>query len=318
MELNVIQEEVKIKTRKESTNSSSSTSSSSSNEEGTIKNQITDKEKFEYSQLEYEPKTFENYISEIEEVETTKKTSTKNNFCCKLKKEEENLLLLDENRTIEEIVISKGFKFERHFVKTEDGYTLVLFRIPGGKYCENGDKLPPVLLQHGIFDSADGWVCNGEKRSIAFVLANNNFDVWLSNSRGNKYCKQHDKFKENSFEFWQFSFHELGIYDIPAVIKYIREINKSGEKIIYFGHSQGCSLMLSGLTEKYDFYKENIKLFVALAPVARLNYLGSTLLNILSNISFHKLIQKAENYEMCPQSESTSNFLNFMKKMLII
>ena len=233
----------------------------------------------------------------------------------KEKKEENNYLSLDEKRTIEEIIISKGFKCESHYVTTEDGYKLKIFRIPGNKiYEKDRNKLPPVVLQHGIFDSSDGWVCNGEENSIAFVLAKNNFDVWISNSRGNKYCKEHEKYSPLSFEFWQFSFHEMGIYDIPAVINYIKKVNKSNEKIIYFGHSQGTTSMFSGLVEKYDFYKENIKLFVALAPIARLSYLDSTLLTLISKISMHKLLKQIEVYEVCPNSEGTQKIVNFLDK----
>ena len=233
-------------------------------------------------------------------------------------KKEENILAQDEKRTIEEIITSKGFKCETHFVTTEDGYKLKIFRIPGDKNENISDEkrntFPPVLLQHGIFDSSDGWVCNGEEHSIAFVLAKNNFDVWLSNSRGNKYCKSHEKYNSQNYEFWQFSFNEMGLYDIPAVIKYIKEKNKSNEKIIYFGHSQGTTSMFSGLIQKYDFYKENIKLFVALAPIARLNHLDSTLLSILSKISMHKLLNQIELLEICPNSEGTQKVLNFMDK----
>ena len=233
-------------------------------------------------------------------------------------KKEENILAQDEKRTIEEIITSKGFKCETHFVTTEDGYKLKIFRIPGDKNenipDEKRNTFPPVLLQHGIFDSSDGWVCNGEEHSIAFVLAKNNFDVWLSNSRGNKYCKSHEKYNSQNYEFWQFSFNEMGLYDIPAVIKYIKEKNKSNEKIIYFGHSQGTTSMFSGLIQKYDFYKENIKLFVALAPIARLNHLDSTLLSILSKISMHKLLNQIELLEICPNSEGTQKVLNFMDK----
>ena len=138
---------------------------------------------------------------EAEKIEKTFTQRIKDFFKTKTKEyEEQSPLIEDENRTLEEIVRAKGFKFQTHSVKTEDGYTLTLFRIPGGKNCENGDLLPPVLLQHGVFDSADGWVCNGENHSIPFVLANNNFDVWLSNSRGNKYCRVHEKFDIKSFE----------------------------------------------------------------------------------------------------------------------
>ena len=219
----------------------------------------------------------------------------------------------DEDRTIEEIIAAKGFKVEKHSVKTEDGYTLIIYRIPGGKDCKDSSNNQPILFQHGIFDSSDGWVCNGEEHSIPFIFAKNDFDVWISNSRGNKYCKQHDKYDTKSFEFWQFSFHEMGIYDIPAVINYINSINKSGEKIIYFGHSQGTSLMFSGLTQKFEFYKKNIKLFVALAPVARLANIGSSFLSILSKISIHKLVKKIRIYEMGPSNKYTTNLMNFME-----
>ena len=134
---------------------------------------------------------------------------------------EDSPLKHDENRTIEEIIASKGFRVQKHYIKTEDGYTLVIFRIPGIKSCLDSSSKPPVLFQHGIFDSSDGWVCNGVEHSIPFIFAKNNFDVWISNSRGNKYCKEHEKFDNKSFEFWQFSFHEMGIYDIPAIINYL-------------------------------------------------------------------------------------------------
>lgn len=39
----------------------------------------------------------------------------------------------DENRTLEEMITSKGFPFEKHEVVTSDGYILQLFRIPGAK-----------------------------------------------------------------------------------------------------------------------------------------------------------------------------------------
>ena len=306
---------IKLKNRKNSISSSSSSSDEEQkNEEEKYIKSKTEKEKNKENNNNFE-KTKTEEIEDPEKLQKTFSQRIKDLFKTKSKgTEEESPLIKDVKRTIEEIVISKGFKFESHFVKTEDGYTLALFRIPGGKKCENGSLLPPVLLQHGVFDSSDGWLSNGEDHSIAFVLANNNFDVWLSNSRGNKYCKKHEKYDEKSYEFWQFSFNELGIYDVPAVIKYIREVNKSGEKIIYFGHSQGTSLMFSGLAQKFDFYKENLKLFVALAPVARLSNLGSTLLSILSSISIHKVIKKAKVYEMCPNTKGTNKFINFMEK----
>ena len=314
----VEEKEVKKKETMSSSSSSSSITSNKDEKEGNIPKVKTETENKPMltvldNYLKYEAETNQNKKQGNDELKYKFSNKIKNLFKKPKEEEPENPLVKDENRTLEEIITSKNYKCEKHLVKTEDGYTLVLFRIPGGKNCEDGSKLPPVLLQHGIFDSSDGWVSNGEDQSIAFVLAKHNFDVWLGNSRGNKYCKTHDKFDEKSYEFWQFSFHEMGLYDIPAVIKYIREINKSGEKVIYFGHSQGTSLMFSGLAQKFDFYKENLKLFVALAPVARLSNLSSHILNFLSNISIHKMIKKTKVYEMCPNTKGTQKLMNFME-----
>jgi pimeloyl-ACP methyl ester carboxylesterase len=49
---------------------------------------------------------------------------------------------------------------------------------------------PPVLLVHGIMDSADGWTVNDDQ-SQAFVLARAGYDVWMANSRGTKKSKRH-------------------------------------------------------------------------------------------------------------------------------
>jgi hypothetical protein len=49
----------------------------------------------------------------------------------------------------------------------------------------------------------------------AFVLADLGYDVWLGNTRGNKYSKQSiDEVK--SKDFWDFSFPEMITYDLPA------------------------------------------------------------------------------------------------------
>lgn len=48
-----------------------------------------------------------------------------------------------------------------------------------------------VFMQHGVFDSADCWISNTKDKSPAFILSNEGYDVWLGNSRGNKYSNGH-------------------------------------------------------------------------------------------------------------------------------
>ena len=64
----------------------------------------------------------------------------------------------------------------------------------------------PVLLQHGVFDSAYGWIMNYADNSPAFILAEQGYDVWLGNSRGNTYSRDHIELNpdQDAKDFWAF------------------------------------------------------------------------------------------------------------------
>ena len=74
----------------------------------------------------------------------------------------------------------------------------------------------------------------------------------MGNNRGNKYSREHetlDALKDSDKnKYFDYSFYELGKYDAPAQIDFVR--HKTGfEKITYVGHSQGTSQMFSALAE---------------------------------------------------------------------
>jgi pimeloyl-ACP methyl ester carboxylesterase len=82
--------------------------------------------------------------------------------------------------------------------------------------ADGGPKRPVVILQHGLMDSCAGWILNGQQ-SLAYILADLNYDVWMNNSRGNRYSRHHifldaddDKHAER---FWDYSFEEMAKYD---------------------------------------------------------------------------------------------------------
>ncbi|XP_047505398.1 lipase 3-like [Pieris napi] len=162
--------------------------------------------------------------------------------------------------TAERIALT-GRRSEVHFVTTDDGYVLTVFRIPGTR--------GPILLMHGILDTSDTWVLRGNN-SLAMTLANLGYDVWLGNCRGNYYSKDHVKLNATSDAevYWNFSFHEIGYYDLPATIDLV--LKKTGvEKLNTIGHSQGTTIffVMGSLRPEYN---DKVNVLLALAPVAYL------------------------------------------------
>lgn len=208
--------------------------------------------------------------------------------------------LQEEKMTSEELILSRGYPLEIHYVETEDGYGLKLFRIPGNKLEKDyrNKQKEAILLVHGIFDSSDGWLCNSEDKCIPFILANLGYDVWLGNSRGNKHSKHHNDYCHRQKEFWNFSFHDMGMYDIPAKINHIKKINKHSEKIIYLGHSQGTAQVFAALTMNLEYFKKNVKLFIALGPVACVHNINSLALQTMEKLMIDILFEKLSFHEV--------------------
>lgn len=46
-------------------------------------------------------------------------------------------------------------------------------------------------------------------KALGYLLADAGFDVWLLNSRGNSYSKEHVKYTDSMSEYWDYSFHEM-------------------------------------------------------------------------------------------------------------
>ncbi|CAH2255159.1 jg7246 [Pararge aegeria aegeria] len=170
-------------------------------------------------------------------------------------------VILPEDATLTTIGLANkyGHPATRYDVTTEDGYVLGIYRLPGKGRI-------PVLLMHGLQDSSDSWLLRGQN-SLAITLANNGCDVWLGNSRGNRYSRLHKHLNPDTDPaFWQFSFHEMGYYDLPAIIDTI--LNETGaDNLTAIGHSQGTTMFFVLGSEKKE-YNSKVNVLVALAPMA--------------------------------------------------
>lgn len=79
------------------------------------------------------------------------------------------------------------------------------------------------------------------------------YDVWLENSRGSRYSRRHISLDpdKDAKRFWDFSFREITLDDVPTTTDYIRSYTNQ-DRIFYIGHSQGTTVsyvMLSRLPE---------------------------------------------------------------------
>ncbi|XP_026546749.1 lipase member M-like, partial [Notechis scutatus] len=178
-----------------------------------------------------------------------------------------------------EIIQYWGYPSEEYQIRTDDAYYLQLNRIPHGKYCPQNEGI--VLLVHGFPLEGRSWIANIPSNSLGFFLADAGYDVWIINNRGTTWSRRHQEFSIDQQEFWEFSFHEMAIYDIPAAINFI--LQKTGQDSLYYiGYSQGASLgfITFGIL---PYLSDRVKLYIALNPPYTLEDTAG-LLDILSKI----------------------------------
>jgi len=181
---------------------------------------------------------------------------------------------LKHNLPVPDMIEREGYKAESYLVVTEDCYHLEMHRIPFGKGQNATDKRrPAVYLQHGLLCSSADWVMGIPEKSLGYILADAGYDVWLGNYRGNTYSRGHCNLKPNDKAFWEFSWDEMGKYDIPAMIDKILKV--TGEtKIFYIGHSMGTTGFMVMANERPQ-YQELVHLANFLAPVAYVDHMKS-------------------------------------------
>ncbi|XP_046748126.1 lipase 3-like isoform X2 [Diprion similis] len=189
----------------------------------------------------------------------------------------------DVHLSTPELIEKYGYHSETHEVKTEDGYILTVHRITGGPKHPPGPGKPVVILQHGILSSSADWIIMGPSKSLGYILSDLGYDVWLGNSRGNTYSKAHEKISPSDSKFWEFSWHEMGMYDMPAVIDHVLGVTKK-DVLSYIGHSQGGSQLLVMLSEKPE-YNSKISFAATFAPIAYVGNMRSPIVRPFARIS---------------------------------
>uniref|UniRef100_A0AAG5DWT2 Lipase n=1 Tax=Anopheles atroparvus TaxID=41427 RepID=A0AAG5DWT2_ANOAO len=181
-------------------------------------------------------------------------------------------------------IAKHGYPVELHKVTTSDGYILSLARIPGQP------GTPVVLVLHGLLSSSVDWTVQGPEKSISFIAADAGYDVWLGNVRGNTFSKEHESLSNRDREFWRFSFHEIGMRDLPTMVDYILE-STSSETLHFVGHSQGAAafLVLASMRPEYNAKFNSVHL---MAPAAYIHHATSPALELASRIDELEMFAK--------------------------
>ncbi|XP_023224002.1 gastric triacylglycerol lipase-like [Centruroides sculpturatus] len=214
----------------------------------------------------------------------------------------------DANRNVTQLIKSKGYPVEEYTVRTRDGYLLKLVRIPYGRKNRrrNTRNRRVAFLQHGFLGSASDWVMNFPSQSLGYILADEGYDVWLGNQRGNIYARRHVRYSPRSNRFWNFSIDEHAKYDTPNSIDFV--LKKTGQRQLYYvGWSQGCMIAFAFLSENPRYNK--IKAIFALAPTATVGYIESPIryLAPLSN-NLRLLFSALGQRELLPNNYITKLF----------
>ena len=155
-----------------------------------------------------------------------------------------------------------------------------MHRIPHGLEDSFSPGRPAVLFQHGTYDSSDALVVHGPELSPAFYWANSGYDVWLANTRGNKYSLDHTTLTYDDPEYWQFSIVHMP-RDHRANVQYI--IDETGlDQISVIGFSAIGGAYLIAFNDDNDWWRERVNLFIGIGISTILNHTASTNFHLLT------------------------------------
>ncbi|CAL8134276.1 unnamed protein product [Orchesella dallaii] len=219
----------------------------------------------------------------------------------------------DQNKLTPQILETYNYPYKTYNITTKDDYILTVYRITGSPKLKRKSKgvKQAVYINHGMSLASDCWNFQPNSRNLPFKLADAGYEVWLGNGRGTTYSLGH-KTKNANFDigYWNFSFHEMGIYDVPAVTDKILLETKT-KKIFYVGHSMGTTQYFIGLSELPEM-NDKIEAGFMLAPTAYIGHMSSVIRLIALLLAPYAQYEIANGLLM-GRTQSAGQFRNKLK-----
>jgi pimeloyl-ACP methyl ester carboxylesterase len=154
-----------------------------------------------------------------------------------------------------ELIERSGYEGKFSEVQTEDGYILGVHKI--NSRHKNTKKFP-VFLMHGFLTTPISFFISTTKNSLPFMLADSGYDVFMGSRRGTKFSTKHRNFSTESKEFWNFTWHQIGFYDLKAMIDFTLSTTNTS-KCFYVGYSQANTELLVLLSSRTEYNKKIIQ-----------------------------------------------------------
>lgn len=154
-----------------------------------------------------------------------------------------------------------------------------------------------------MLSSSADYILMGPQTSLVYMLADAGFDVWMGNSRGNRYSNRHRSRNNQTQVFWDFSWHEVGSIDVPNVIDYI--LARTGQqRLQYVGHSQGTTVFWVMMSQ-HPYYNQRVKSAHLLAPAAYMHRTRSPYVIFLAAYlhTTELMLQMMGTYYFAPTNE---------------
>ncbi|XP_030746512.1 gastric triacylglycerol lipase-like [Sitophilus oryzae] len=175
-----------------------------------------------------------------------------------------------------------------------------------------GNKKGVVVFLHPLSADNTVWLI-GRNESYVSTFLDAEYEIWLPNWRGLRFSRGHIR-KLSSLEYWNFSFHEIGLYDYSAIFKFVH--SKTQRKVIAISHSMGSTALLIYASLKAEESKKFVKIFIPMGSAA---YMTHTLpLARLLSYGVPNIVQAWQRYsKVGALFESHRSFQDFIKKVLL-
>ncbi|CAI0456911.1 unnamed protein product [Linum tenue] len=206
-------------------------------------------------------------------------------------------------------VLVHGYKCQEIDVVTQDGFILNMQRIPEGRDGNGGGdgiKRQPVLIQHGVLVDGMTWLLNSPEQNLPLILADKGFDVWIANTRGTRFSRRHTSLKPNEHAFWNWSWDELVLFDLPAFVDHVQQ--ETGQKMHYVGHSLGTLIALGSFSE--GLLVDKLKSAVFLSPIAYLSHMNTVIGALAAKAFVGEMTELLGFAEFNPKMKLVTQFLD--------